>query len=196
MDSLVEAAIQGNSRLVREMLQKGILPDLRDRYGETALTWAAHLGHTAVVKDLLAAGADREAVGSFLQATPLLLAAQKGHRGIVALLAVLADVNARDLHGTTALMLAVNANATSAKSLSRVLNILQTLIQAGTTLDTKDEAGNTALIWAVQRGNWEAVRLLLAAGANPLLHNKTGKTAVDYANERGDPSIMQMFEAK
>lgn len=196
MDSLVEATIQGNSRLVRELLQKGLSPDFRDQYGETPLTWAAHLGHTAVVKDLLAAGADREAVGSFLQAPPLLLAAHKGHRGIVALLAVFADVNARDLHGNTALILALDPHVTYTRSPNRVLSILQTLIQAGAMLDTQDQEGNTALIWAVQAGNLEAVRLLLAAGANPLLHNKIGKTGRDYANERGDPAIMQMFIAK
>ncbi|MCB9134287.1 MAG: ankyrin repeat domain-containing protein [Anaerolineales bacterium] len=196
MNTLIEAAIQGDSRLVREYIQQGISPNLRDQHGETALTWAAHLGHTAVVKDLLAAGADRETVGTFLQATPLQLAAHRGHRGIVALLAVFADVNVRDLHGTTALMLALDPKEASQIASHRVYAILQTLIQAGAMLDLQDQQGNTALIWAVQTGNIEATRLLYAAGANPRISNKTGKNALEYANEHGDKIFLQLFLSK
>lgn len=193
MESLIEAAIQGNSPLVRTILQHGTHPDFQDPQGETALNWAAHLGHTAVVKDLLAAGADREVVGTFLQATPLLLAAYGGYRGIVALLAVLADVNARDPHGATALMLALEPRTTLQKSPQRMINILETLIQAGADLNLQDQKGNTALIRAAQVGNLDAARLLFNAGADTQIRNQAGFTALEVAAQHGFASLVTLL---
>lgn len=193
MESLIEAAIQGNSPLVRTILQQGTSPDAPDAHGETALNWAAHLGHTAVVKDLLAAGADREMVGDFHRATPLLLAAYGGHRGIVALLAVLADVNARDPRGATALMLALEPHSTVQKLSRRVLSIVETLIQAGADLDLQDQKGNTALLWASQVGNSDAVRLLYNAGADVRIKNHAGLTALDVAAQHDHADIIALL---
>ena len=50
--------------MLRELILQGADPDSRDVYGETSLAWAANMGHTAIVKDLLAAGANIEAAGS------------------------------------------------------------------------------------------------------------------------------------
>jgi len=160
MEPLIEAAIQGNSPEVRQLLQQGSYPDIRDEHGETALNWAAHLGHTAVAKDLLAAGADREVVGSYLRATPLLLASQAGYRGIVALLVVLSDINSRDQRGATALMLAVEQPEAALKPQRRILAILETLMNAGADVHLQDHEGKTALMWARQWGNEDAVQLL------------------------------------
>ena len=165
MAPLIDAAIQGNSFLVRQLLQQGSHPDARDEHRETALNWAAHLGHTAVVKDLLAAGADRESVGNFLRATPLILAAQGRHRGIVALLAVLSDVNSRNQRGATALMVAVEQPDAALKPQRRILAILETLINAGADVNLQDHEGKSALTWARQWGNEDAIQLLLSAGA-------------------------------
>lgn len=194
MEALIEAAIQGDSLLVREILQRGAHPDSKDPYEETALNWAAHLGHTAVVKDLLAAGADRENVGTFLHATPLLLAADRAHRGIVALLAVLANLDARDSRGATALMLAVASYSTLPKFAHRILGIVATLIQAGADLDLQDQQGNTALIWAAEVGNLEVARLLLNAGADYQIGNVAGQTALDVAAQHRYTGIVALLE--
>jgi hypothetical protein len=168
---LIDAAIQGNSQRVRQLLQQGVPPDTHDEHGETALNWAAHLGHTAVVKDMLAAGADREVVGNFLRATPLILAAQGGHRGIVALLAVFSDLNACDPYGATALMLAIQQKNGIIKPQRQILAILEILIHAGADLNLQDHSGNTTLMWATHWDNLPAVRLLLSGGADGKLKN-------------------------
>jgi len=193
MDLLIQAAIHGNSPGVRQLLLRGAHPDTQDSYGETALTWAAHLGHTDVVKDLLAAGANREARGSILKGTPLLLAARGGYRGIVALLAVFAKLNIYDSRGASALMLAIEQPDEIVKPQRRILGILETLIRAGIDLDLQDYEGNTALMWAIRRRNLDALRLLLSSGANPHLKNDAGQTALQIADESGDTEIVQIF---
>ena len=193
MDPLIQATIDGNSPRVRQLLQQGTHPDICDSHGETALTWAAHLGHTDVVKDLLAAGANREARGSILKGTPLLLAACGGHRGIVALLAVFAKLNVHDSRGASALMLAIEQPDGIVKPQRRILGILGTLINAGIDLDLQDYEGNTALMWAIRWRNLDALRLLLSSGANPYLKNDAGQTALQIADESGDKDIVQIL---
>ncbi len=194
MDTLIDAAMKGASLLVRNLIQQGAPPDTRDEHGETAFTWAAYLGHTAVVKDLLAAGADQEAVGSYLRATPLALAAQGGHRGIVALLAVFSNLDARDYRGATALMLAVEQKTVMFKPQHRIEAILNTLIASGADLNLQDHQGNTALMWAIKGGNIEAVRLFLTAGANSHLRNHDGQNALEFAQHQGRMEIAKILK--
>lgn len=193
MDALIDAAMQGASLRVRNLIQQGAPLDTCDEHGETAFTWAAYLGHTAVVKDLLAAGADQEAVGSYLRATPLALAAQGGHRGIVALLAVFSNLDACDYRGATALMLAVEQKTAMFKPQHRIRAILNTLITAGADLNLQDQQGNTALMWAILWGNIEAVRILLSAGVNPHLRNHDGQNALEFAQHQGRVEIAKIL---
>ena len=53
----------------------------------------------------------------------------------------------------------------------------------GAALDLGDENGASALILAVEMGFQEAVELLLAAGANPNVHDLSGMTPLDIAEE-------------
>jgi len=190
---LIQAAIQGNSQEVKEILNQGVNPDIPDRHSETALTWAAYLGRTSVVKDLLAAGANREARGNLLKGTPIVLAAKGGHRGIVALLCVLADVNERDERGATPLMLVVEQDAETLKSHSRIIGIVHLLIGAGATLDLQDHHGNTALMWAVRWENKGVVQILLDSGANLGILNDDGMTALSIADSLGDYEIVTLL---
>ena len=120
---IIESAKAGKSPLVRDLLNAGVDPNPRVEHDETGLTWAAQLGHTAVVKDFLAGGVDREARGNRFGATPILLAAKGGHRDVVAMQAVLADPDDQDEQGPTPIMRAIdkadpptNPNAESSPS--------------------------------------------------------------------------------
>ncbi|NJN44017.1 MAG: ankyrin repeat domain-containing protein [Anaerolineae bacterium] len=190
---MIDATLKGQNQLVRQILKKDNSPNERDSQGETALTWASHFGHTSIVKDLLAIGADREAYGNTLKGTPLLLAARGGHRGIVALLAVLANLNAHNQHGQTALMLAVEPSDEKYKPQHRILATVDLLIQAGADLDLRDFTGNTALMWAVRWGNHEVTQRLLAAGANPNFKNDHGQTALQLADDQGLTKIVSLL---
>ncbi len=193
--TLVDCAKEGSSQAVRQCLLAGASPDMKDAYGETALNWAAHLGHTAVVKDLLAAGAGCEVVGNLFSAAPLILAARGGHRGVVALLAVHANPDARDPFGASALMLAVEKYEPVLKPHHRIIAIVNTLLSAGASVNAQDDNGDTPLMWAIRWKNREAVELLLQHGANIHHVNHRGWSALEMADARGDQDLVELLKS-
>ncbi len=63
---------------------------------------------------------------------------------------------------------------------------IEAYLSAGEFVDTRDPwTGMTALMAAAEHGWAEAVRYLLAAGANPQLRNVAGLTAYELATRAG-----------
>jgi len=107
-------------------------------------------------------------------------------RGAVAELAALlsrgADIDARDRHGQTAVMLA---------ALAGDARLVEFLAIHGADLDHTAKYGLSALMLAALRGHGEVVRVLVAAGADVDAKGTgapgfAGKRAHDLAAERGD----------
>lgn len=97
------------------------------------------------------------------------------------LLARGADVEARDRHGQTGLMLAAHAGHR---------DVVAALIEHGASLDVTAKFGLSALMLAVVAGHAEIARLLAKAGADlSLMGTATpgfaGKTASDLALAHG-----------
>ena len=59
-------------------------------------------------------------------------------------------------------------------------------------IDLQNEDGITALMWAALHDHTDAVKVLLAKGANAKIKSKTGKTAVEIAK---DPAIIELLKA-
>ena len=102
-----------------------------------------------------------------------------------------ADIDARDGHGQTALMLA--AREGHAK-------VVEWLVDHGAALDHTAKYGLSALMLAVIGGRSDAVRILAAAGANLCLRGTgapgfTAKTALDLAIARRDPDMVEILRA-
>jgi len=92
-----------------------------------------------------------------------------------------ADVNARDRHGQTGLMLAAHAGH---------LNVVEVLVAHEADLDATAKFGLSALMLAVVSGYSEIARLLARAGADLSLRGSgapgfAGRTASDVALARG-----------
>lgn len=60
-------------------------------------------------------------------------------------------------------------------------DILKALLEAGGNPDDTMPDGNTALIVCIISGDSRAARYLMEAGANPLIRNKHGHDAFDFA---------------
>ena len=76
------------------------------------------------------------------------------------------------------------------------LDGLKTALTAGTTVDTRDGTGRTALMHVVDRGYMLLVEPLLAAGANPDMQAPDGATALFMAAAHGHSQIIeQLMEA-
>lgn len=66
-------------------------------------------------------------------------------------------------------------------------------IQRGDNLDGRDRKGMTPLMLAAARKRKGIVRLLLAAGANPALHDSKGQDALAYAEKGGCPTCLSLL---
>jgi uncharacterized protein len=111
--------------------------------------------------------------------TALHLAAKGGNTEIVRyLLDHGADINIKNTHGFTALYVASIANN---------VDVMQLLLGAGTVeVDAEDLGGMTPLISACCNGCAASViKCLLDHGANPGARDSIGRTAADWAREKG-----------
>lgn len=103
------------------------------------------------------------------------------------LLQASADANLRDRDGNTPLVLAAGGRWTEG---------LQLLVAIHAEIDRRNNAGETALIKAVEANDATGTRLLLEAGASPdLTDNVAGRSARDYAAQRGGPVAKLLVDA-
>ena len=157
--------------------------------GLTPLSAAVQHGHTAVVKQLLAAGAAVNAADLFDNTTPLYVAARHGRLQLVALLlAHGADVSAATIQGRTPLSVA------AARGHSRVVRVL---LDAKADVNAQTSLSATPLFAAAMRGHATVVQVLLDFTTQACLVDlsewKSGKTALFIAAENGHSAIVEML---
>jgi uncharacterized protein len=102
-----------------------------------------------------------------------------------------ADINARDHHHQTALMLAATEGHTA---------VVEWLVRRGAALDHAAKYGLSALMLAVVRGHGEIVRVLTDAGADVTLRGSgapgfAGLAALDLAVARNDREMIDVLAA-
>jgi hypothetical protein len=101
-----------------------------------------------------------------------------------------ASVIAGNDYGLTALLAAAMWN--------NDIDVIEVLLEAGAEVNAKDNAGRTALMWAVHNRNAEAVSALLDAGAGARARDSDGKTALMLAEEREGccPEIVDLLRGR
>lgn len=97
-----------------------------------------------------------------------------------------AEINLKDNQGWAPLHYSANEYFTS---------ICELLINEGADVNARDSYGNTVIWRAVfaSKGRGEIISLLLQNGADPLLKNDTGISALDLANTIANYDINQFF---
>ncbi len=110
-------------------------------------------------------------------ATPLMVAAEHGQRGVVrALLEKGANVAARDKYGNTALIGA--ACECAVVDMPETLESMRLLLEEGANVNAKNKTGTSALMAAASAGRTANAQLLLDKGANIEAKNNNRDTAL------------------
>lgn len=172
----------GNNHVdrVRELLRKGVKPDVQNARGETALAAAARGGNDAVIDVLIAGGADvngRTRHGDL----PISLAAYAGFETTVRKLRAAGAVI--DLPKTWTPLIYAAAGGHEA--------IIRYLLAQGADINAGSPNGTTALMMAVREGRINMVELLLAQRADPNRRNDHGLSALDFARRIDDKSTIE-----
>jgi uncharacterized protein len=75
------------------------------------------------------------------------------------------------------------------------LSIMKVLLDNYAFIDAQSPNGTTPLMMAAMYGSTEAVKLLLAEGADTTMKNQLGMTAVDFATKANRPEAAQLITA-
>jgi hypothetical protein len=188
-EAVFRAAAAGDAQLVSKLVLAGAPANWRDPAGRTPLLVATEHNHEAVVRHLLAAGADINAQ-ALNKDTPWLLAGAMGRASLLDRMIPLGpDFSIRNRFGGNALIPACHYGHVEA---------VKVLLKTRIALDHINDLGWTCLLEAVLLGDGgpahqEIVRLVLAAGADPNIPDKNGVTALAHADKRGQRAVAQLL---
>jgi uncharacterized protein len=154
--ALMTVARTGVVEAAKVLLDHGANVDAREEWhGQTALMWAVDEQHPAMVKELIAHGADVNAVSNV----------NKWERQNTA--------EPREkwlpLGGLTPLLFAARQGCVECE---------QILLDAGANVNTTDPDGISPVLMAIINGHYDAAGFLLNKGADPNLADETGRTAL------------------
>jgi len=174
--ALMTVARTGVVEAARVLLDHGAKVDAREEWhGQTALMWAVDEQHPAMVKELIAHGADVNAVSNI----------NKWERQVTS--------EPRDkwlpLGGLTPLLFAARQGCVECANV---------LLEGGAKINTTDPDGISPVLLAIINGHYDVAGFLLNKGADPNLADDTGRTAlfsaVDFntmpADNRPPPKVI------
>ena len=108
--------------------------------------------------------------------------------------------NETDELGRAALMRAAYANYANSKTIEETdakrVAMVEQLVKQGAQLDTLDDDGWSALMWASWSGLAQVASKLLDLGASYQFADKQGNTALIIAAQRGNAGIVKVLLAK
>ncbi len=166
---------------------RGFDLNTRNEKGECALFLALRDGSLSAANYLLSQPDVKVELRTAKGESPLMMAALKGHLSLVQLLIERkAEVNKP---GWTPLhYAATNAEPGSAQ-------VVRLLLEHHAYIDAESPNKTTPLMMAAHYGHPAVVKLLLEEGADPLLKNEQGLSAIDFAHRANRASSAELIGA-
>ncbi len=169
-DDFFNAIKRDDASAVTALLSRGFDPNTRNPNGEHGLYLAVREPSPKVATALIAWAKTNVEARNSKDESPLMLASLQGLTEITkALIARGADVNKP---GWAPLHYAATRGH---------LDIMNLLLENHAYIDASSPNGSTPLMMAALYGTPSAVKLLLEEGADPLIKNDLGLTAIDFA---------------
>ena len=183
-EDFFRALKQDDATLVAALIQRGFDPNTRSPEGQHALFLVIREPAPKVLAVLLQWPRIEIEPRSPQDESPLMMAALAGNLQLVRqLIARDADVNKpgwAPLHYA-----ATNGHVA----------VMRLLLQHHAYIDASSPNGTTPLMMAAQYGTPEATKLLLEEGADPLLKNQMGLSAIDFAYRANRVESAQLIAA-
>lgn len=187
---LMIAAEYSHVDIVKDLLASGADPNLKNKYGASALIFAtatAPANNVEMIRALLAKGADVN-IWYANSWTPLIWAADWGRTDIALELLKSGKIHVDVVSGTGWFPLI------SAVSMGNFA-ITEALILKGANLEMKLMDGRTALFGGVQHNQLDTTKMLLEAGANVNAKNNMGATPLMSAAARCEAPMVELLLA-
>lgn len=183
-DDFFKAIKQDDAPTISDLLNRGFDVNTRNPDGEHGLILALREPSLKVLAVLLNWGKIDVEARTRQDESPLMLASLKGLPEIARqLIAKGADVNKP---GWTPLHYAATHGH---------VQIMTLLLDNHAYIDASSPNGSTPLMMAALYGTPPAVKLLLEAGADPLLKNDLGLTAIDFAQRANRADSVEIIAA-
>ncbi|MEO8542288.1 MAG: ankyrin repeat domain-containing protein [Burkholderiaceae bacterium] len=183
-EDFFSAVQKDDASAISSLLKRGFDGNMADPKGEHALHLAIRDNALQAVSALLAWKKIEVESRNKADESPLMLAALGGQLGISKRLIDLgADVNKP---GWTPLHYAATRGH---------LDLMRLLLDKNAYIDAASPNGTTPLMMAAFYGTPSAVKLLLEAGADPLLRNQQDLTAIDFAQKANRADSAEIIAA-
>jgi uncharacterized protein len=175
---------QDNPAAIMVLLQRGFDPNTPDPAGLSGLYLALRDSSLKAAQALIDWPKTNLEVRTAEDESPLMMAALKGHLELARkLIGKDADVNKT---GWTPLHYAATGGHVA---------IIELLLERHAYIDAESPNGTTPLMMAAHYGSPAAVKALLEAGADPMLKNQLGLTAIDFAHRAGRQDSAELVAA-
>ncbi len=198
---LHKSAYHGNVGSIRNILEsrmsdkdKSNLVNAKDKYGQTAVWWAARMGKYETLRLLLNAGGYVNA-SDFQHRTPLHAAAKSERREpIVVLLSRGAKVNAIDELAQTPLHYVCGAGCEGAiLENERLGELAEVLLEHGANMRVKNSRGISSLAIAIRKNVYPILAACIKSGASldEIVHTVPDPTQLALYLKRERPTLLR-----
>ncbi len=183
-DDFFRAVRGDNASGVRDLINRGFNPNVKDPNGQTGLLLAMREPSPRVIQVLIESPKTNVEGRNSKDESPLMMAALKGQKELVTqLIKRDADINKP---GWAPLHYAATGGH---------VEIIKQLLDGNAFIDAQSPNGTTPLMMAAMYGSAASVKLLVEEGADVTLKNEQGMTALDFAQRGNRPDAVQLLSA-